>query len=65
VGLALSDLGEVGEGENDAAAVEVERHLPAIGARPQGAFGDRGQAVGAQEFGRDGGGVDPGQSRRS
>jgi hypothetical protein len=49
-GLALDDLGEVGEGEDDAAAVEVERDLLAVGAGLQRAFGDRGQAVGAQNF---------------
>ncbi len=42
-GLALGDLGQVGEGEHDAAAVQMERDLLAVGASAQGALGDRGQ----------------------
>ena len=61
-GLAFDDLGEVGEGEDDATAVEVERDLLAVGAGLQRAFGDRGQAVGAQNFRCCGGSEDLGQA---
>ena len=62
-GLAFDNLGEVGEGEDDSAAVEVERDLLAVGAGLQRAFGDRGQTVGAQDFRCCGGCEDLGQTR--
>jgi|HubBroStandDraft_1064217.scaffolds.fasta_scaffold64020_2 hypothetical protein len=50
--LAFGDLDEVGEGEDDAAAVEVERDLPAVGAGLQCALSDRGQAMGMKDLNR-------------
>lgn len=62
-GLAFDDFGEVGDGEDDAAAVEVERHLPAVGTGSQGALGDRGQPSCAQHLSRDGRGENLRQCR--
>ena len=49
-GLAFGDLDQVGQGEDDAAAVQVIRDLLAIRTSAQGALGDRGQAVSMQDL---------------
>jgi len=51
-GLTFGNLAKVAGGEPDPVAVHVERHLPAVGARTERAFGHLGQTKVAEDLGR-------------